>query len=180
MERVVVIGGGGNAGLCAAIESAERGGSEVILIEASPEALRGGGNSKYTRDIRYAHGEDRFTSGEYPRRELLEDLRKVSGSSFSSSLAEMVVERSELIPEWMHRHGVRFKREIRGGTLDLNRTNAFFMGGGKFLVDTYYSYLSKLKVRVLYETQVVSVGIRGGNRITHVGGATVPRWQCKY
>lgn len=168
MERVVVIGGG-NAGLCAAIESAERG-SEVILIEASPEALRGG-NSKYTRDIRYAHGEDRFTSGEYPRRELLEDLRKVSGSSFSSSLAEMVVERSELIPEWMHRHGVRFKREIRG-TLDLNRTNAFFMGGGKFLVDTYYSYLSKLKVRVLYETQVVSVGIRGTG--SHMSGQQSP------
>ncbi|HLH85897.1 MAG TPA: FAD-dependent tricarballylate dehydrogenase TcuA [Thermoplasmataceae archaeon] len=165
MDRHVVVIGGGNAGLCAAIEASERG-RNVTLIEASPKEMRGG-NSKYTRDLRYAHLDDQYTSGEYSKPELLDDLRKVSGDGFDEKVAGIVIDLSEKIPEWMSHHGVVFKREIRG-TLNLNRTNVFFLGGGKALIDAYYKQIEKLGVRIMYDTQVVSVDI-SDNRIVGIG-----------
>ncbi len=49
----VLVIGGGNAGLCAAM-TAKRGAASVLLLESSPEVFRGG-NSRHTRDIRYMH-----------------------------------------------------------------------------------------------------------------------------
>jgi tricarballylate dehydrogenase len=159
MGRNVVVVGGGNAALCSAIESAERG-DKVTLIEGSPQSSRGG-NSKYTRDIRYAHNEDEFTSGSYPKDELKEDLLVVSGSFDNSEVANLVIDRSVEMANWMNSHNITFKKEIRG-TLNLSRTNAFFMGGGKVLVDTYYGLIEKLGVRVLYNAPVSSIKISNG------------------
>ena len=39
---------------------------------------------------------------------------------------------------WMRGHGVRFQPAL-GGTLHLGRTNAFFLGGGKALLNAYYA-----------------------------------------
>ena len=49
----VLVVGGGNAALCAAI-TARRAGASVMLLEASPKEFRGG-NSRHTRNIRYVH-----------------------------------------------------------------------------------------------------------------------------
>lgn len=155
----IIVVGGGNAALSSAIEAAERGDC-VTLLEVSPSSLRGG-NSKYTRDIRYAHGEDEFTSGSYPKDELRKDLLSVSGSFDNPEVADLVIDRSEEMAEWMQRHHIIFKKEIRG-TLNLSRTNAFFMGGGKVLVDTYYQLIERLKVKVVYDAPVSSVSISNG------------------
>ena len=90
MHRKVIIVGGGNAALSGAIECAERG-DDVTLFETSTAALRGG-NSKYTRDIRYAHKEDEFTAGKYPKEELKKDLLSVSGGFDNPEVAELVIE----------------------------------------------------------------------------------------
>jgi tricarballylate dehydrogenase len=47
----VLIIGGGNAALCAAIV-ARRSGASVLLVESAPAPFRGG-NSRHTRDIRF-------------------------------------------------------------------------------------------------------------------------------
>ena len=61
MNDVLIIGGG-NAGLTAAITAAENG-CKVLLLEASGKEDRGG-NTKYTRNIRYAHeNPDKYTDG---------------------------------------------------------------------------------------------------------------------
>lgn len=156
MGSKVIIVGGGNAALSSAMESAERG-DDVTLVEASTPALRGG-NSKYTRDIRYAHGEDEFTAGNYPVDELRKDLLSVSGSFDNPEVAELVIYRSQDMARWMQRHNIIFKKEIRG-TLNLSRTNAFFMGGGRVLIDTYYELIGRLGVKVLYDAPVTSVSI---------------------
>ena len=52
MFDVLVIGGG-NAGLCAAI-SAKRSGASVLVLEAAPKFYRGG-NTRHTRNMRCAH-----------------------------------------------------------------------------------------------------------------------------
>jgi tricarballylate dehydrogenase len=154
MPKTVLVIGGGNAALCSAIESAEHGHS-VTMLESSSESLRGG-NSKYTRDIRYVHQEDRYTSGTYLKDELLHDLVAVSGQFENPDITELVVNRSENITDWMADKGIIFKKEIRG-TLNLSRTNAFFMGGGKVLIDTYYESLKKFNVKIAYDTEVIGV-----------------------
>src|ERR1035437_7297338 len=49
----VLVIGGGNAALCAAITALENGAS-VLILECSPKSLRGG-NSRHTRNMRLAH-----------------------------------------------------------------------------------------------------------------------------
>jgi tricarballylate dehydrogenase len=154
----VVVVGGGNAALTTAITCAENG-ARTLLLESAP-ALERGGNTKYTRDIRYAHHEDKFTSGEYPKKELLEDLKSVSPGGIDEKIASLVIDKSEEIPSWMSTHGVIFKRAIRG-TLSLSRTNAFFLGGGKALVNTYYRCAEKLGVNILYGAEVERFLFRG-------------------
>ena len=52
---------------------------------------------------------------------------------------------------WMRRHGVRFQPSL-SGALHLARTNAFFMGGGKALVNAYYRSAEALGVDMRYDT----------------------------
>ncbi len=49
----VVVAGGGNAALCAAITAA-RAGCRVLVIEGAPAFYRGG-NTRHTRNLRCAH-----------------------------------------------------------------------------------------------------------------------------
>jgi hypothetical protein len=51
----------------------------------------------------------------------------------------------------MRRHGVRFQPPL-SGALHTARTNAFFMGGGKALVNAYYRSAERLGVQVRYES----------------------------
>ena len=46
----VIVVGGGNAAMCAAL-SAREGGARVLVLERSPEYERGG-NTRHTRNIR--------------------------------------------------------------------------------------------------------------------------------
>ncbi len=158
MPNTIVIGGG-NAGLSCAIELALNG-IDTTILESAPEFYRGG-NSKYTRDIRYAHEEDKFTSGSYSEKEILSDLVSVSGDLPDEPLARDVIERSRKMPYWMESNGILFKKEIRG-TLDLSRTNAFFLGGGKSLMNIYYERARKLGVKVAYNAEVTDISFKNG------------------
>lgn len=152
----VVVVGGGNAGLCAAIRASERG-KDVLVLESSPFFYRGG-NTKYTRDIRYMHGSDDYTSGEYTFDEFFNDVSSVSDNNLNSEMASFVIRNSQDIPEWMSKHNIVFKQEIKG-TLNLNRTNAFFIGGGKALVNSYYNLIEKLGVKVMYSAELVDMKV---------------------
>jgi tricarballylate dehydrogenase len=153
----VVVVGGGNAGLVAAI-SAREAGASVMLLEAAP-LWRRGGNTRHTRDIRYAHptGEPYTTGEAYPVEELLDDLVRVGKSK--SEMARLVVEQSCSVAEWMTVHGVRWQQPLTG-TLHLGRTNRFFLGGGKALVNTYHETAGQLGVQVTYEAKVVDIDLR--------------------
>ncbi len=156
----VVVVGGGNAGLVAAL-SARHIANRVLLLERAP-TWRRGGNSRHTRDIRYAHGPgDAYTNGEaYPVEELLDDLQRVGGGH-DRPLAELVVEQSTTVPDWMTRHGVRWQEPLTG-TLHLARTNRFFLGGGKALINTYYQTAEAMGVDVEYESSVEDILLDAG------------------
>jgi tricarballylate dehydrogenase len=162
----VIVVGGGNAGLVAAI-SARHIADSVLLLERAP-TWRRGGNSRHTRDIRYAHppGEP-FTTGEaYPVEELLDDLQRVGGGQ-NRELAQLVVEQSSSVAEWMTAHGVRWQQPLTG-TLHLGRTNRFFLGGGKALVNTYYQTAEAMGVRVEYDASVEDVLLGADGRVSGV------------
>ncbi len=160
MHDVVVVGGG-NAGLVAAI-SAREAGASVLLLERAPRWQRGG-NSRHTRDIRYAHAPgEPYTTGEaYPTEELLQDLLSVGGRTASQTMAELVIEESQTVAEWMSQHGVRWQQPLTG-TLHLGRTNRFFLGGGKALVNTYYQMAERLGIEIHYEAAVTDVTVQDG------------------
>ena len=64
----VLVVGGGNAALCAAI-SARREGASVLVVEAAPKFYRGG-NTRHTRNLRCAHDAATETlTGPYPEEE---------------------------------------------------------------------------------------------------------------
>jgi tricarballylate dehydrogenase len=156
----VVIAGGGNAALCAAITAA-RAGRSVIVVEGAPEFYRGG-NTRHTRNVRVAQdGNAPTMTGVYDPDEFYDDLARVTGGQTDEKLARMTIERSsELIP-WLGEQGVKFGPPL-GGTLSLGRTNAFFLGGGRGELNSLYRTAEKLGVELLYDAPVVALNIESG------------------
>ena len=73
----VLVAGGGNAALCAAI-AARRAGASVLVVEMAPKFYRGG-NTRHTRNIRCAHDTATETlSGPYLEEEFFKDLLQVT------------------------------------------------------------------------------------------------------
>ncbi|GGB79235.1 tricarballylate dehydrogenase [Marinobacterium zhoushanense] len=161
----VIVVGGGNAALCAAISAAEAG-ARTLILEGAPKAYRGG-NSRHTRNFRCMHGEPMAVlTDSYSEQEYFEDLMKVTQGKTDEHLAKLAIRSSEECYSWMVEHGVRFQPSL-SGTLSLSRTNAFFMGGGKALVNAYYRTAQNLGVDVLYEAQVTHLE-REGDRIVSI------------
>jgi tricarballylate dehydrogenase len=154
----VLIIGGGNAALCAALMAREAGAS-VLLLESSPRAWRGG-NSVHTRNLRCMHDapQDVLTEA-YPEEEFWQDLLKVTGGQTTESMARRVIRESATCRSWMRQHGVRFQPSL-SGTLHLSRTNAFFMGGGKALVNAYYRSAEALGVQIRYDAPVTRLELK--------------------
>jgi tricarballylate dehydrogenase len=153
----VLVVGGGNAGLCAAI-SARRAGARVLVLESAIKDFRGG-NSRHTRDIRYMHrAATDYVTGPYGEDEFWEDLRQVTGGETNERLARLVIRESETLGDWMADSGVRWQKPLRG-TLHLARTNLFMLGGGKAMVNAYYDTAARLGVEVAYESEVAQLKI---------------------
>jgi tricarballylate dehydrogenase len=173
----VLVVGGGNAGLCAALVAAEAGAS-VMLLEAAPAAWRGG-NSAHTRNLRCMHDapQDVLVDA-YPEEEYWQDLLKVTGGLTDERLARLVIRDSSVCRDWMRSHGVRFQPPL-SGALHVARTNAFFMGGGKALVNAYYRSAQRLGVRIRYDAPVDRIAIRDGRfEAAHVGEERIAARAC--
>ena len=145
----VVVIGGGNAGLVAAITARETA-SRVLLLERAPAALRGG-NTRHTRNVRCVHDSgDQYTPGAYPYGELWDDLCAVGEGPADEELAALTVRESASVPGWMTAHGIRWQPPLTG-TLHLGRTNRFFLGGGKAMVNSYHRTAAAAGVTVWYD-----------------------------
>jgi len=156
----VAVLGGGNAALCAALTAAERG-ARVIVLERAPREFRGG-NSRHTRNLRCMHtAPTDVLADAYSEDEFMTDLMRVTGGVTDQTLARMMVRGSADLPRRMSRFGVRFQPSLRG-TLHLGRTNAFFLGGGKALMNSAYAAAERAGVRIVYDAEVVGLCIRDG------------------
>jgi tricarballylate dehydrogenase len=160
----VLVAGGGNAGLCAAI-AARRAGVRVLLLESASRDFRGG-NSRHTRDIRYMHrAATDYVTGAYGEEEFWQDLLGVTGGATNERLARLTIRESETLGDWMSANGVRWQRPLRG-TLHLARTNLFMLGGGKAMMNAYYDTAVKLGIEVAYNSEVRELKLHDGEFIS--------------
>jgi tricarballylate dehydrogenase len=106
------------------------------------------------------NGPTAFLQGAYPEEEFLSDLLKVTEKNTDEALACLMIRESAGLADWMYARGVRFQH-IKG-TLNLARTNPFFLGGGTALLNAYYHLAQHLGVDILYDTEVLDLEVEDG------------------
>src|ERR1051325_9492514 len=156
----VLVIGGGNAALCAAI-AARRAGASVLVLEAAPKFYRGG-NTRHTRNMRCAHdAATEILTGPYTEQEFWDDLKRITGGQTDEELARFMIAESKDILNWIVEQGVRWQPSL-GGTLSLGRTNSFFLGGGRAMLNALYLTAEKLGVEIRYDAEVTDLQIEDG------------------
>ncbi|ANW06135.1 FAD-dependent tricarballylate dehydrogenase TcuA [Bradyrhizobium icense] len=156
----VLVIGGGNAALCAAI-SARRAGASVLVLEGAPKFYRGG-NTRHTRNMRCAHdAATDILTGPYTEEEFWDDLLRLTGGQTDEELARFMIRESKDILNWIVEQGVRWQPSL-GGTLSLGRTNSFFLGGGRAMLNALYLTAEKLGVEIVYDAEVIDLEIEHG------------------
>jgi tricarballylate dehydrogenase len=175
----VVVVGGGNAALCAALSANEQGAS-VLVLERAPEDTRGG-NSAYTGGgFRIVHhGADdikavvpdltddeiaRTDFGEYSRETYLDDLFNITQYYIDPDLAEVIVDSSAETVQWLRGRGVRFMANYGRQAFNVKGKFKFFggvviyaNGGGTGLVQSLYDCSEKHGIDVRYNARVMSL-----------------------
>jgi tricarballylate dehydrogenase len=156
----VLVIGGGNAALCAAI-SGRRAGASVLVLESAPKFYRGG-NTRHTRNMRCAHdAATDILTGPYTEEEFWDDLLRLTGGQTDEELAKFMIAESKDILNWIVEQGVRWQPSL-GGTLSLGRTNSFFLGGGRAMLNALYLTAEKLGVEIMYDAEVTDLRIEDG------------------
>ena len=118
----VIIVGGGNAALCAALSAREEG-AQVLLLERAPEDERGG-NSSFTEGLmRFVYNgaddikalspdltdeEMKSDFGTYTEEKFFDDMARITQNRTDPDLCEIVVRNSNAIMHWMREKGIRF------------------------------------------------------------------------
>ncbi len=175
----VLVIGGGNAALSAAI-SARRKGCSVLVLEGATRFYRGG-NTRHTRNLRCAHDTaNGHLTAPYTEEEFWADLHRVTQGQTDEALARDMIAQSQEILPWLSEQGVRFQPSL-DGTLNLSHTNAFFLGGGRAMLNALYATAERLGVRVLYETPVVDLDIvdRRCRSVVARSGESILRFSAK-
>ena len=194
MTRVVVIGGG-NAALNAAIAARESG-ADVTLLERAPFALRGG-NSRFTAGAMrtvYNGVEDlkrlmpdltadevaRTDFGAYSREQFYDDMGRVTQYRTDPDLAERLIDSSFDTLLWMRCHGVRFlplygrqSFEVDGKVRFWGGLTVEAWGGGPGLVDALTEVAKGLGVDLRYGWRATALAKTAKGIAVRVGQDTL-------
>jgi tricarballylate dehydrogenase len=161
----VVVVGGGNAALCAAISAKESGAKSVLLLERAPYEQRGG-NSSYTEGLMrfvYDGAEDIFAlSPDLSADERASDFGIYSEADFFDDMARITQYRTDPemcdVMHWLCKHGVRFIPQFGRQSFKVDGKFKFWggatlaaSGGGRGLVDKLYEAAEKAGVEIRYD-----------------------------
>jgi tricarballylate dehydrogenase len=177
----VLVVGGGSAGLSAAI-AARRNGASVRLVEHAPTNLRGG-NARHARNFRLMHDRPEwYVPDTYGEDAFFKDLVRVTRGATDEPLARILIRGSASITPWLIENGVRLQ-DPTSGAMPYSRRTAFFLGGGKAMINALYTTASKLGVKIDYDSEVVALaftddknceaGILHGGSVERVAAKTV-------
>ena len=175
----VIVLGGGNAALCAALSAREHGAS-VLVLERAPEAKRGGNSAFTGGGFRIVHrGADdirkivpdlsddeiaRSDFGEYTAEQYLDDLGRITQYYIDPDLAEVIVHKSTDTVHWMRERGIRFLPNYGRQAYNVGGRFKFFggvviyaNGGGRGLMELHYKAAEKHGIPVRYNTQAIAL-----------------------
>jgi len=154
----VIVVGGGNAGLNAAITVADAG-AKVLLLEVAPKNQRGG-NSRHVRNFRCSHDAPLGVLPEsYNHDQFRQDIIQVTEGNTDLNLLDLLVTNSSDCYLWLEKLGVRFQKAL-SGTLQLNKSNAFYLGGGTALLNTLYAVAETKGIEIIYEAKIKDIVIK--------------------
>ena len=168
----VLVVGGGSAALCAAL-AARHSGASVRLVEQAPATLRGG-DTRHARNFRLMHDRPEwYVPDAYGEDAFFKDLVRVTHGATDEPLARLLIRGSATIAAWLDGNGVRLQNPA-SGAMPYSKRTAFFLGGGKAMINALYATAAKLGVGIGYDSEVVAVGfdddrsceadiVRGGN-----------------
>ena len=172
----VIVVGGGNAALCAALSAREQG-SSVLMLERAPRDERGG-NSTYTDGLMRVvyDGADDIRAlapdltdaemsvsdfGSYTESDFFDDMARITQYRTDPDLCEILVRRSRETLLWMKDQGVRFMPNFGRQAYLVDGRFKFWGGativvasGGPGLVDSLYQRAEKNGVEIVYEAWV--------------------------
>ena len=183
MSRVIVVGGG-NAALCAAISARERG-ADVTVLERAPFEQRGG-NSRFTAGgmrVVYDGNDDmralmpdltgdelaRTDFGAYPRDRFYDDMGRITEYRTDPNLAGKLIDESFDTLRWMTGHGVRFLPMYGRQSFETDGRVRFWggltveaWGGGPGLVDSLTNIARRGGVDIRYGARAVALELKAG------------------
>src|SRR5712692_1937369 len=178
MHDVIVVGGG-NAALCAALSASEFK-KKILVLERAPED-EAGGNSRFTAGLfrlAYRGAEDLKTLipdlsdeeiantdfGTYTEEQFLDDMARVTEYRCDPDLTEVLVKNSFSTVAWMRSRGVRFTAawgrqafRIEGRFKFWGGLTVEAVGGGPGLVESLTQIAKKAGIEILYGARAVSL-----------------------
>jgi tricarballylate dehydrogenase len=184
----VVVVGGGNAALCAALAAREAG-ARVLVLERAPEE-ESGGNSRFTAGlmrVAYRGVEDlkrvipdlgdaeiaRTDFGTYSEEQFLDDMARVTEYRCDPDLTELLVKRSLDTLVWMRSKGVRFTAAWGRQAFNVGGRFKFWggltveaVGGGPGLVDSLTAAARREGIDIWYRARATALvadddGVKG-------------------
>jgi tricarballylate dehydrogenase len=190
----VIVVGGGNAALCAALSAREIS-QKVLVVERAPEE-ECGGNSRFTAGlmrVAYNGVEDlkkvielsedevaRSDFGAYTEEQFLDDMARVTEYRCDPDLTEILVKQSLPAVTWMRSKGVRFTAAWGRQAFNIGGRFKFWggltveaVGGGPGLVESLTRIAKKSGIEIRYGARALSLladddGVHGV-RIKHLG-----------
>lgn len=188
----VIVVGAGNAALCAALSAVENG-ARVLVLEAAPEAERGG-NSRFTGGaFRFAYGsvedlmkvspsmaEEDLSNvdfGTYTEEQFFDDMFALTQFRTDPELCEHLVKNSLDTAIWVASHGVKLHPGLGRQAYKVDGKFRFWgglalhiNGGGESLLEALYARVAREpSIAVAYGSPAVALMTEAGR----VKGAVV-------
>jgi tricarballylate dehydrogenase len=184
----VVVVGGGNAAMCAAL-SARENGARVLVLEKAPEAWRGGNGFFTAGGFRFAFksfDELRTLIGDlsdqeaaqmevdpYTEDNFYDDLMRVTEDCADPDMALLLVRESQNTVRWMKDRGIRWIPMFGRQAYKVGGKFRFWgglvleaVGGGPGLIDMEYASAAKAGIDVRFETKATRLVTDDRGRVT--------------
>jgi tricarballylate dehydrogenase len=178
MDYDVIVVGGGNAALCAALSASEVS-KRVLVLERAPED-EAGGNSRFTAGLMrivYNGVDDlrplidlsedeiaRTDFGTYTEEQFFDDMARVTEYRCDPDLTEILVKQSHPTVVWMRKKGVRFTAAWGRQAFNIGGKFKFWggltleaVGGGPGLVESLTQIAKKNGIEIWYRARAVSL-----------------------